>query len=246
MGQSGGVHGVYNSGLYILATEIMQAATKDAKRLGIPAASTVDVAALKQSRTASRARRMRRRSGPGSYYKFTDAGARSTDAFVDVLWPQHVAEQLGLPDIKSARTGGRSPDQHVRPAHPGEGHPSGHVLGAPESRPLRRQALPCPAQPAQRARVPGCGGVDRHELRARRDPHPGRSAAAAGPTWSPTATSSPTVWCTRSTARTAAAGGAFAFNTPEAWNGYDTTTYRAAYYVRALAAWDTYTSARRR
>ena len=34
-------------------------------------------------------------------------------------------------------------------------------------------------------------------------------------------------------------------NTPEAWNGYDTTTYRAAYYVRALAAWDTYASARR-
>jgi len=45
---------------------------------------------------------------------------------------------------------------------------------------------------------------------------------------------------------TAAAGGAYAFNTPEAWNGHDTTTYRAAYYVRALAAWDMYASARRK
>ena len=44
----------------------------------------------------------------------------------------------------------------------------------------------------------------------------------------------------------AAAGGAYAFNTPEAWNGYDTTTYRATYYARALAAWDMYASARSR
>ena len=43
--------------------EIMQAATKDAKRLGIPAASTVDVAALKQ-RGPRHVPRTRRRSGP--------------------------------------------------------------------------------------------------------------------------------------------------------------------------------------
>lgn len=66
----------------------------------------------------------------GSYYKFTDAGARSTDAFVDVLWPQHVAEQLSLPNI--------NPPAHVA-AHltntfdlmTQEKDSTGHMLGAP-------------------------------------------------------------------------------------------------------------------
>ena len=104
MGQSGGVHGVYTSGLCILAAEIMAAATEDARRLGIPEASTVDVGALNQRLTTSRAE-YEAAFWTGSYYKFTDAGTRSTDAFVDVLWPQHVAEQLKLPRHQPAPTG---------------------------------------------------------------------------------------------------------------------------------------------
>lgn len=242
MGQSGGVHGVYNSGLYVLAADIMAAATKDAKRLGIPAASAVDLAALDHTRATSRSA-YEAAFWTGSYYKFTDAGARSTDAFVDVLWPQHVAEQLGLPDI--------NPPAHVA-AHLTNTFDlmtqlkdsTGHMLGAPNLVPyggkpypfLLNRPLELGFQAAEvwtGTNFELAGTLIREGRRlGRPDLVADGNELAEGlvhQIYSPSA----------------AAGGAFAFNTPEAWNGYDPTTYRAAYYVRALAAWDTYASARR-
>ena len=61
----------------------------------------------------------------GSYHKFTDAGDRSTDVFADVLWPQHVAKQLGLPDIAPPARVAAHLSKHFRPSDPGEGLP-GH------------------------------------------------------------------------------------------------------------------------
>lgn len=242
MGQSGGVHGVYNSGLYILATEIMAAATQDAKRLGISEASAVNVDALNHTRASSQAA-YEAAFWTGSYYKFTDAGARSSDVFVDVLWPQHVAEQLALPDI--------NPPERVA-AHLTNTFDlltqvkdsTGHTLGAPNLVPSGGKPYPfLPNRPREvgfqaaevwtgtNFEVAGTLIREGHRL-GRPDLVADGNELAEGlvhQIYSPTA----------------AAGGAYAFNTPEAWNGYDTTTYRAAYYVRALAAWDTYASARR-
>ncbi|MFC8523610.1 GH116 family glycosyl-hydrolase [Pseudarthrobacter sp. NPDC057230] len=242
MGQSGGVHGVYNSGLYILATEIMAAATQDAKRLGISEASALNVDALNHTRASSQAA-YEAAFWTGSYYKFTDAGARSSDVFVDVLWPQHVAEQLALPDI--------NPPERVA-AHLTNTFDlltqvkdsTGHTLGAPNLVPSGGKPYPfLPNRPREvgfqaaevwtgtNFEVAGTLIREGHRL-GRPDLVADGNELAEGlvhQIYSPTA----------------AAGGAYAFNTPEAWNGYDTTTYRAAYYVRALAAWDTYASARR-
>ncbi|MGC5172160.1 GH116 family glycosyl-hydrolase [Microbacterium sp. DT81.1] len=242
MGQSGGVHGVYNSGLYILGAEIMAAATEDARRLGIPEALTVNVDALKQTADASRAA-YESAFWTGSYYKFTDAGERSTDVFVDVLWPQHVAEQLGLADInpreRVAAHLTNTFDQLTQLKDP-----TGHMLGAPNLVP--NGGTPYPVLP-NRPRELGfqaaevwtgtnfefAGTLIREGKRlGRPDLVADGNELAKGVVhqiYSPEA----------------AAGGAFAFNTPEAWNGYDPTTYRAAYYARALAAWDLYASARR-
>ena len=242
LGQSGGVHGVYNSGLYVLAADIMAAATQEAKRLGIPEASTVDLAALSHTGVTSRAA-YETAFWAGNYYKFTDAGARSTDVFVDVLWPQHVAEQLGLADI--------NPSEHVA-AHLTHTFDqltqlkdsTGHMLGAPNLVPnggtpypfLLNRPLELGFQAAEvwtGTNFEFAGTLIQEGRRlGRPDLVADGNELAEGVVhqiYSPTA----------------AAGGAFAFNTPEAWNGYDPTTYRAAYYVRALAAWDMYASARR-
>lgn len=242
MGQSGGVHGVYTSGLYILAADIMAAATEDAQRLGISEASTVDVDALNNTRTASQAA-YESAFWTGSYYKFTDAGERSTDVFVDVLWPQHVAEQLGLADINPPeRVAAHLTNTFDQLTQVKDS--TGHMLGAPNLVPNGGKPYPVlPNRPRelgfQAAEVwtgtnfEFAGTLIREGRRlGRPDLVADGNELAEGVVhqiYSPTA----------------AAGGAYAFNTPEAWNGYDTTTYRAAYYVRALAAWDTYASARR-
>ena len=114
---------------------------------------------------------------------------------------------------------------------------TGHMLGAPNLVPIDGEPYPLLPDPAKGTRVPGRGGVDWNELRVRRHAHQGGSTARTAPLIADGDQLAEGV-VHQIYGPTAAAGGAYAFNTPEAWNGRDTTTYRAAYYVRALAAWD--------
>ncbi|WP_163630271.1 GH116 family glycosyl-hydrolase [Microbacterium sp. B35-04] len=241
MGQSGGVHGVYTSGLYILAAEIMAAATEDAQQLGIAEASLVDVDTLKQTAATARAA-YEKAFWTGSYYTFTDAGERSTDVFVDVLWPQHVAEQLGLADVnppeRVAEHLTNTFDQLTQLKDS-----TGHMLGAPNLVPNGGKPYPVlPNRPRelgfQAAEVwtgtnfEFAGTLIQEGRRlGRPDLVANGNELAEGVVHQIYSPAAP-------------AGGAFAFNTPEGWNGYDPTTYRAAYYARAIAAWDLYASAR--
>ena len=160
-----------------------------------------------------------------------------------MLWPQHVAEQLGLADINPPeRVAAHLTNTFDQLTQVKDS--TGHMLGAPNLVPNGGKPYPVlPNRPRelgfQAAEVwtgtnfEFAGTLIREGRRlGRPDLVADGNELAEGVVhqiYSPTA----------------AAGGAYAFNTPEAWNGYDTTTYRAAYYVRALAAWDTYAAARR-
>ncbi|PTL71917.1 hypothetical protein C1I63_03060 [Rathayibacter caricis DSM 15933] len=242
MGQSGGVHGVYNSGLYILGTEIMAAATKDAQRLGIPEAAGVDVGALKQTAVASRAA-YDKAFWTGSYYSFTDAGERATDVFVDALWPQHVAEQLKLPDVNPRdRVGTHLTTAFDQLAQVKDS--SGQLLGAPNLVPIGGKPYGyIPNRPREAGFQAAEVWTGTNFEFAGTLIREGRRLGLPDLVTKGNTLADGVVHQIYSP--DAAAEGAFAFNTPEAWNGYDTTTYRAAYYSRALAAWDMYASARR-
>jgi non-lysosomal glucosylceramidase len=232
LGEERGSTGVYVSGLYLLGLEVMIQSTKDAAALGVPEAIATDVTAWERTLATAKIA-FEATYWTGTYYRFTDQGAMSTDVFADAMWPHYRALQLGLPGLFSPervvthlRTAFRVLTQ-VRDA-------TGRLVGMPN-------AVPIDGKPyehfvndlgfqsgevwtganyaisAQYLTLGSRYGADDLVQMGRKLAEDVIHHAWAGD---------------------APAAGAYAFNTPEAWNAWDTTIYRSPDYVRVLAVWD--------
>jgi len=232
IGEDAGSTGSYVAGLYMLGLEIMIDATENAASQGLSEAKLISIAEL-QSKLSTARSTFDSMFWNDTYYKFTDKGTLSTDAFVDVIWPQYQAELMNLPDL--------FPEskivKHMQTVYPiltQNTDKNGRLIGMPNIVPFKGvpYAFVENGLGFQRSEVWVGTNYENAAIYLREGkrfnlPQLEKYGSRLGEdiiyqAWDPTA----------------AAEGSYAFNVPEAWNGYDTTTYRAANYVRVLAAWD--------
>lgn len=231
LGEDAGTNG-YVAALYMLGLEIMIDATKQASSLGLAEANSIDISQLQTEIENARVK-FDSMFWNNTYYKFINEGSLSTDVFVDMLWPQYQAELMNLPDIlPSSRIA-----THMQTSFPiltQNTDNEGRLIGMPNIVPFNGKPyeyLP-PGPGFQRSEVwvgtnYEVAAVFLREGKRLKLPKLSEYGARLGSdiiyqAWDPKAP----------------AKGSYAFNVPEAWNAYDTTTYRAPNYVRVLAAWD--------
>ncbi|MET7701069.1 GH116 family glycosyl-hydrolase [Streptomyces sp. NPDC005485] len=230
LGQDDGSVDIYTSGLYALTAEAMIAATEDAEDLGVT--GILDTRALRTRLTATKSA-IEANFWTGTYYRFTNAGHKSTDVFADAIWPQYAAQQMNLPDVLPMDRVAK----HLKTVYPimkKAKDAKGRLSGAPNLIPITGEPygfLP----PGYEFQAPevwtgtnfGVAATYIEIGRRLKDAtliSYGRQLGSAV---------SHQIYDPKSISN-----GSYAFNTPEAWQGTDPTTYRAANYVRALAAWD--------
>ncbi len=102
-------HGIYNSELYLLAEQVMIAATRDALTLGVPKATSAELQALRTELPRSQSTFESDFWDPlpspiGPHYTIdTGSPEYGKGIMADALFAQHIAEDLGLPDLVNPR-----------------------------------------------------------------------------------------------------------------------------------------------
>lgn len=244
LGVSQGASSVYNSGLYLLGLEIMINASRDAASLGVPSALSMNIPGLTSTLATAREAFESTFWTDNSYYRVASSGRRYTDVFSDTLWPQYQAELLGLPDLM--------PADHIRSQLDTEFRvllqnkdATGHLIGAPNLVPIDGHPYPTVQLPPRSLTEEQAAenGFDKDEV------WPGTNYELAATfiregqrLRSPSLLSDGIALADAIAYQiydpAAPAGGSFAFNEPDAYSGYDPTTYRGAGMSRNLAAWD--------
>ena len=244
IGVSEGASNVYNSGLYLLGLEIMGDATRNAAKLGVPAALSSDVPAF--SSTLATARRAFEDTfwTDDSYYRIASEGRRYTDVLADTLWPQHEAELLDLPDLLPAD----HITSHLQTAFGvllQNRDATGHLIGAPNLVPRNGQPYPFVPLPPRSLSPDQAGenGFDKGEVWLGTNYELAATFIREGQRFHSEELVSDGTTLAEAIAYqvydpASPGGGTFSFNEPNAYAGYDPTTYRGAGMSRNLAAWD--------